>query len=54
MSDFEDIIKNQEETQYREVKQTVRTQRDKLRALRDEFGYQPTQPKKEEDESNDD
>lgn len=45
---FDEIVKNQEETAYKELKQPVRSQRDKLRALRDEFGFQPTQPQKEE------
>jgi hypothetical protein len=54
MSSFEDIVKNQEETQYREVKQTTRTQREKLRALRDEFGFQPTTPQPQTDEENND
>lgn len=48
MSDFEDMVKNLEETQYREVRVTQRTQREKMRALRDEFGFRPTEPKKEE------
>lgn len=53
MADFEDVIKNMEETQYREVRVTQRSVRDKMRALRDEFGFQPTEPKKVE-ESNED
>ena len=47
---FDDLIKNQEETQFKEVQVTVRSQRDKLRALRDEFGFQKTEPKKEEND----
>jgi hypothetical protein len=48
---FDDLIKNQEETQYNIPRSTTRTQRDKLRALRDEFGFQKTEPKKEADDS---
>lgn len=44
MSDFEDNVKNLEETQYREVRQTLRTARDKMRALRDEFGFKQPPP----------
>jgi hypothetical protein len=52
--ELDDVIKNQEETQYREVRQSTRSQRDKLRALRDEFGFKPTEYKKpDEDENND-
>lgn len=47
MIDFDDAVKNLEETQYNEVKVTTRTQSQKLRALRDEFGFQKTEPKKE-------
>lgn len=46
MSDFEDNLKNLEETQYNEVRTSQRTVREKMRALRDEFGFRKTEPTK--------
>lgn len=51
MSDFEKLVDQASDEAYREIRTTTRSVRDKMRALRDEFGYQPTTPKKEENEN---
>lgn len=48
MSDFENLVDDASDDAYKEVKAPVRSVAQKLRALRDEFGVQPTTPKKEE------
>jgi hypothetical protein len=47
--DIDEAVKINEENVGKEIKQPTKTQREKLRALRDEFGFQPTKPKKDND-----
>lgn len=44
--DIDEAVKINEENAGKEIKQPSKTQREKLRALRDEFGAQTTQPLK--------
>lgn len=53
MSDFlDEVEKTWENTRDREVKVASRSQRDKLRALRDEFGFVKPQPQTKEENDN--
>ena len=53
MSDWiDEVEKTWENTRDREVKVASRSQRDKLRALRDEFGFVKPQPQTKEETDN--
>lgn len=45
MSDFEKLVDEAQEAQYKTFETPKRSARDKMRALREEFGYQKTEPK---------
>jgi hypothetical protein len=53
MSDFETLVDDASDDAFKEIKPVTRTVAQKMRALRDEFGFQPTKPKPTEEETND-
>ena len=54
MSDFDKLVDAAQEDVYHEIKTTTRSVAQKMRALRDEFGYQKTEPKPQEEDDNED